>query len=261
MGIDIPEQYGGQGGTFFQSILAIEELAAVDPSIGVIVDVQNTLFSNAILRWGTEEQKRRYLPRTRRRGRGLVRAVGSRLRFRCVRHGHTRPARRRRWVLTGRKLWITNAAEAGLFLLFANANPEPGYKGITCFLSSGTLPGFQVGKKEDKLGIRASSTCELILDNCRVPPRMCSAKWERDTRSRSKRSTKAGSASAPRCLALRAARSTMPGVCQAAQAIRQNHRRIPGRSVRTRRDGDASRSYPTAGLQRRPAARCRTSRF
>ncbi len=169
MGIDIPEQYGGQGGTFFQSILAIEELAAVDPSVAVVVDVQNTLFSNAIQKWGTEEQKRQYLPRVAAEmvGSYALSEAGSgsdafSLQTRARKNGDS-------WILNGRKLWITNAAEAGLYLIFANANPEAGYKGITCFLVERNTPGFQVGKKEDKLGIRASSTCELILDDCVLP--------------------------------------------------------------------------------------------
>jgi alkylation response protein AidB-like acyl-CoA dehydrogenase len=168
MGIEIPEQYGGQGGAFFQSILAIEELAAVDPSIAVVVDVQNTLFSNAIQRWGTEEQKRRFLPRiaTEIIGAYALSEAGSgsdafAMTTRARKDGDD-------WLITGRKLWITNAAEAGLYLVFANANPEAGYRGITCFLVERDSAGFQVGKKEDKLGIRASSTCELILDDCRV---------------------------------------------------------------------------------------------
>ncbi len=169
MGIEVPEEYGGQGGSFFQSILAIEELAAVDPAASVIVDVQNTLFNNALLRWGNDEQKRRWLPRA---AKDTVVAyalseAGSgsdafALATRAVEDGD-------HYRLTGRKLWITNAAEAGLFLLFANVNPESGYKGITAFLVEREFSGFQVGKKEDKLGIRASSTCELILDDCRVP--------------------------------------------------------------------------------------------
>src|SRR5271170_6517638 len=169
MSIDVPEEYGGQGGYFFQSILAIEELAKVDPSAAVIVDVQNTLFNNAILRWATEDQKRKYLPRL---GKDTVASyalseAGSgsdafALATRAVDEGaHYR--------ITGRKLWITNAAEAGVYLLFANVNPDLGYKGITAFLIEREFPGFTVGKKEDKLGIRASSTCELILDDCRVP--------------------------------------------------------------------------------------------
>jgi short-chain 2-methylacyl-CoA dehydrogenase len=169
MAIEIPEQYGGQGGTFFQSILAIEEFAAVDPSAAVVIDVQNTLVNNALMRWASEEQKQRYLPRLASEmvGAYALSEAGSgsdafALETRAVRDGGD-------WVLTGRKLWITNAAEAGLFLIFANANPEAGYKGITCFLVERDFRGFQVGKKEDKIGIRASSTCELILDGCRVP--------------------------------------------------------------------------------------------
>jgi butyryl-CoA dehydrogenase/short/branched chain acyl-CoA dehydrogenase len=169
MGIDIPEEHGGQGGRFFQSVLAVEEIAAVDPSAGVIVDVQNTLVNNAVARWGSVEQKARYFPKLAKDTLGAyaLSEAGSgsdafALSTRAVDQGD-------HFLLTGRKLWITNAAEAGLFLVFANANPTAGYKGITCFLVERSFPGFQVGKKEDKLGIRASSTCELILDNCRVP--------------------------------------------------------------------------------------------
>ncbi len=169
MAIDVPEQYGGQGGYFFQSILAIEELAKVDPSAAVIVDVQNTLFNNALLRWASEDLKRRYLPRLSKDtvASYALSEAGSgsdafALATRAVDAGD-------HYRITGRKLWITNAAESGLFLLFANVNPEAGYKGITAFLVEREFPGFQVGKKEDKLGIRASSTCELILDDCRVP--------------------------------------------------------------------------------------------
>ncbi len=169
MGIDIPEEYGGQGGHFFQSILAIEEIAAVDPSAGVIVDVQNTLVTNAVQRWATEVQKRKYLTRlaTDTVGSYALSEAGSgsdafALQTRAVDKGDY-------YSLTGRKLWITNAAEAGFYLVFATVNPEAGYKGITCFMVERNFPGFQVGKKEDKLGIRASSTCELIMDDCRVP--------------------------------------------------------------------------------------------
>jgi len=170
MAIDVPEEYGGQGGDFFQSILAIEELSKVDPSAAVIVDVQNTLFNNALLRWGNEEQKRRYLPRLSKDtvASYALSEAGSgsdafALSTRAVDAGDGH------YKLTGRKLWITNAGEAGLFLLFATVNPNAGYKGITAFLVERDSPGFKVGKKEDKLGIRASSTCELILDDCRVP--------------------------------------------------------------------------------------------
>jgi short/branched chain acyl-CoA dehydrogenase len=169
MGIEIPEEHGGQGGSFFQAVLAVEALAAVDPSAAVIVDVQNTIANNVIIRWGNEDQKRRYLPKLASdtvASFGLSEAgAGSdafALSTRATKQGD-------HYSITGRKLWITNAAEAGLYLIFANANPEAGYRGITCFLVERNFPGFQVGKKEDKLGIRASSTCELILDECRVP--------------------------------------------------------------------------------------------
>ena len=169
MGIEIPEEFGGQGGSFFQSVLAIEALATVDPAAAVIVDVQNTIANNILLRWGNEDQKRRYLPRLAAEivaSFALSEAgAGSdafALATRATREGdHFR--------ITGRKLWITNAAEAGIFFLFANAAPDQGYRGITCFLVERNTSGFTVGKKEDKLGIRASSTCELILDDCRVP--------------------------------------------------------------------------------------------
>jgi short-chain 2-methylacyl-CoA dehydrogenase len=169
MGIEIPEEYGGQGGSFFQAILAVEELSAVDPSAGVIVDVQNTICNNALIRWATAEQKAKYLPRLAADtvASYCLSEAGSgsdafALATRAEDHGDC-------FLLTGRKLWITNAAESGLFLLFANANPEAGYKGITAFLIEREFAGFAVGKKEDKLGLRASSTCELILDSCRVP--------------------------------------------------------------------------------------------
>lgn len=169
MGIEIPEEFGGQGGTFFQAVLAVEELSAVDPAAGVIVDVQNTLSINALLRWSSQEQKARYLPRLASNtvaAYALSEAGSGSDAFAMATRAEDGGDH---FLLTGRKLWITNAAEAGLFLLFANAQPEAGYKGITAFLIEREFPGFQVGKKEDKLGIRASSTCELILDNCRVP--------------------------------------------------------------------------------------------
>jgi alkylation response protein AidB-like acyl-CoA dehydrogenase len=169
MGIEIPEEYGGSGGTFFMSCLAVEELSRVDPSVGVIVDVQNTLVINAFLRWATEEQKQKYLPKLASEWIGAYAlseaASGSdafALTTRAEEKGDT-------WVLNGRKLWITNALEASVFIVFANVNPEAGYKGITAFLVERDTPGFEVGKKEHKLGIRASSTCELLLDNCEVP--------------------------------------------------------------------------------------------
>jgi len=169
MAVDVPEEYGGQGGTFFQAILAIEELAKVDPSASVIVDVQNTLFNNALVRWANDDQRRRWLARAAKDAVAsyALSEAGSgsdafALTTRAVDAGDE-------YRLTGRKLWITNAAEASLFLLFATIDPDAGYKGITAFLIERDFPGFAVGKKEDKLGIRASSTCELILDDCRVP--------------------------------------------------------------------------------------------
>src|SRR3954462_1129140 len=169
MGIEIPEEYGGQGGTFFQAILAVEELSAVDPSAGVIVDVQNTICNNALIRWATPEQKAKYLPRLAENtlaSYALSEAGSGSDAFAMASRAEDRGDY---YLLTGRKLWITNAAEAGFFLLFANANPAAGYKGVPAFLIEREFPGFQVGKKEDKLGLRSSSTCELILDNCRVP--------------------------------------------------------------------------------------------
>jgi len=172
MGVEIPEQYGGQGGTFFQALIVIEELAAVDPSAAVVVDVQNTLVNNALMRWGKPEQKQRWLPRLAADTVGAYALseahAGSdafALQTRAVEDGDA-------YVLTGRKLWITNAAEAGLFLVFANLNPEAGYKGITCFAVERGAAGVSIGRKEDKLGIRASSTCELVLDGVRV--------WKKD---------------------------------------------------------------------------------
>lgn len=169
MAIDVPEEYGGQGGTFFQAILAIEELARVDPAASVIVDVHNTLFNNAMVQWGTEEQRKRILPRASQGGLAsyALSEAGSgsdafALSTRAMEDGDA-------YRLTGRKLWITNAGEATFFLVFATIQPEAGYKGITAFLIERDFAGFAVGKKEDKLGIRASSTCELLLDNCRVP--------------------------------------------------------------------------------------------
>jgi alkylation response protein AidB-like acyl-CoA dehydrogenase len=169
MGIEIPEQYGGGGGKFFEAILAVDELSRVDASAGVIVDVQNTLVNNALLRWGTAEQKKRYLPRMAAEmcGAYALSEAGSgsdafALQTKAELKGND-------YVLTGRKLWITNAKEAGLFVLFATVDPSAGYKGITAFLVEKEFPGFTVGKKEDKLGIRASSTCELVLEDCRVP--------------------------------------------------------------------------------------------
>src|SRR5438105_3681149 len=169
MGIEIPEQFGGASGKFFEAILAVEELSRADASTGVIVDVQNTLVNNALLRWATAEQKKRYLPRMAADTAGAyaLSEAGSgsdafALQTRAELKGSD-------YVLDGRKLWITNAKEAGLFVLFATVDLSAGHKGITAFIIEKEFPGFTVGKKEDKLGIRASSTCELILEDCKVP--------------------------------------------------------------------------------------------
>jgi alkylation response protein AidB-like acyl-CoA dehydrogenase len=169
MGIEIPEQYGGGGGKFFEAILAVEEMSRVDASAGVVVDVQNTLVNNALLRWGSDEQKKRYLPRMAADtcGAYALSEAGSgsdafALQTKATLKGSD-------YVLNGRKLWITNGKEAGLFVLFATVDPAAGYKGITAFLIEKEFSGFTVGKKEDKLGIRASSTCELLLEDCAVP--------------------------------------------------------------------------------------------
>ena len=169
MGVEVPEQWGGAGSTFFTAVLVVEELSHVDASCGVLVDVQNTLVNNAILRWGTEGQRAKYLSMLAADtvGAYALSEAGSgsdafALACRAEDKGD-------HYVLNGQKLWITNAAEAGIFIIFANANPEAKYKGITAFLVERDFPGFSIGKKEDKTGIRASSTCELMFENCRVP--------------------------------------------------------------------------------------------
>ncbi len=169
MAVEVPESYGGAGGTFFMAIEAVEQLSRVDSSAGVVVDVQNTLVNTAVLRWGTEEQKQRFLPRLAKDTVGAYAlseaGSGSDAFALATRARETDGG----FVLTGRKLWITNAGEAGIFIIFANASPDQGYRGITAFIVDRETQGFSVGKKEDKLGIRASSTCELILEECCVP--------------------------------------------------------------------------------------------
>jgi len=168
MGIEIPDEYGGSGATFFHSVLAVEALSRVDPSVSVLVDVHNTLVINALLRWGSEPQRRALLPRL---AGGTVGAYalseagsGSDAFALTTRASVTGTD----YVLNGRKLWITNGNEADLFVVFANVNPDAGYRGITAFLIDRGTTGFTIGKKEDKLGIRASSTCELIFEDCAV---------------------------------------------------------------------------------------------
>lgn len=169
MGIEVPEEYGGAGSSFFNAILAVEELAKVDPSVSVVIDVQNTLVNNAILRWGNEDQKKKYFPKMcsewvgayalSEPGSGSDAFALATKAEDCGDH----------WKLNGNKLWITNGKEASLYIVLANVNPEAGYRGITAFLVERDFEGFSVGKKEDKLGIRASSTVELIMENCIVP--------------------------------------------------------------------------------------------
>ncbi len=168
MGIETPEEYGGAGATFFTAILAVEELSRVDASVGVLVDVQNTLVNNALVRWGSEEQKQKYLPQlaSQKVGAYALSEAGSgsdafALQTRAVEDGD-------HYIINGRKLWITNGNEADIFIVFANVNPEAGYRGITAFVVEKSTAGFSVGKKENKLGIRASSTVELILEDCRI---------------------------------------------------------------------------------------------
>ena len=169
MGIEIPEALGGAGGSFFLATLAVEALSRVDPAVAILVDVQNTLVNNCLLRWASAEQKARYLPKLASEWVGAYAlsepssgsdAFG--LETRAEQRGD-------RWILNGRKLWITNGAEATLYVVFANADPSKGYKGITAFIVERGFTGFAVVKKENKLGIRASSTTELILDGCEVP--------------------------------------------------------------------------------------------
>jgi alkylation response protein AidB-like acyl-CoA dehydrogenase len=169
MGIETPEKFGGSGASFTMACLAVEELARVDGSVSVLCDVQNTLVTNAFLRWATEAQKQRYLPLLAQQWVGAYALSESSsgsdafaLKLRAEKKGD-------HFVLKGHKLWITNAKEASVFIVFANINPEQGYKGITAFIVEKGMPGFQIGKKEDKLGIRASSTCELLFENCEVP--------------------------------------------------------------------------------------------
>ncbi len=169
MGIEIPEKWGGAEGSFFMSCLAIEAMSTVDAAVAVVVDVQNTLVINALLRWGSEDIKDRYLPLLADKWLGayaLSEAGSGSDAFALSCRAEEQPDH---WILNGQKLWITNAGEAELFIVFANVNPDAGHRGITAFLVERGFEGFSVGKKEDKLGIRASSTCELVLKDCRVP--------------------------------------------------------------------------------------------
>jgi alkylation response protein AidB-like acyl-CoA dehydrogenase len=169
MGIEVPEALGGAGGSFFLAVLAVEALSRIDPSVAILVDVQNTLFNNCLLRWGNDEQKARYCPRTATEWVGayaLSEAGSGSDAFSLATRAEQRGDR---WVLNGQKLWITNGGEAQIFVVFATVDPAKGYRGITAFLVERSTKGFAVGKKEDKLGIRASSTTELVLQDCEVP--------------------------------------------------------------------------------------------
>jgi len=169
MAIEIPESFGGAGASFFHAVLAVEALSRVDPSVAVLVDVQNTLVINALLRWGHDDLKRRYLPRLAANALGayaLSEAGSGSDAFAMATRATERDGQ---WVISGRKLWITNGNEADVFVVFANVNPDAGYRGITAFIVERGAEGFAVGKKEDKLGIRASSTCELLFEECRIP--------------------------------------------------------------------------------------------
>ena len=169
MNIEIPEEFGGAGASFFHSVLAVEALSRVDPAIGVLVDVQNTLVINALQCWGSDDLRHRYLPKLAKNTVGayaLSEAGSGSDAFALATRAEERGDN---WLLSGRKLWISNAVEAGIFIVFATVDPAAGYRGITAFLVDRTTPGLTVGKKEDKLGIRASSTCELVFDECRVP--------------------------------------------------------------------------------------------
>lgn len=169
MGIEVPEEFGGAGGSFFQSILAIEAISKVDPSVGVLCDVQNTLVNNIFLRWANKEQKAKYFPRLATKDIGsycLTEPNSGSDAFAMKARAYDEGTH---WRLEGKKIFITNAKEANIFVVFANINPEAGYKGITAFVVERGMPGFSVGKKEVKLGIRASSTCEVLFDQVKVP--------------------------------------------------------------------------------------------
>ena len=239
MGIEIPEEFGGSAGSFFDSVLAVEMLSAVDPAVALVVDVQNTLVASAVLRWGTPEQKKKYLPQLAADtvGAYALSEAGSgsdafALQTRAEKRGSE-------YVLTGRKLWISNAKEAGLFIVFATVDANAGYKGITAFLVEKGAPGFTVGRKEDKLGIRASSTCELILDECAIPAGASAGRGgqglqdrDGDAERRADRHRRADAGIGRRRVGPRREAR------QRAQAVWQGDRGVPGDAVSTGGDGD-----------------------
>ena len=252
MGIEVPEQYGGGAGTFFEAILAVEELSRVDPSAGVVVDVQNTLVNNALLRWTTDDQKKRYLPRMCTDTVGayaLSEASSGSDAFALQTRAELKGSE---YVLNGQKLWITNAKEAGVFILLATVDPSAGYKGITAFIVEKSFPGFTVGKKEDKLGIRASSTCELILEDCRVPKENVLGEVGKGYKIAIETLNEGRIGIGAQMLGL--ARGAWEYAVKYAQERKQfgkSHRRVPGHPVPDRADGDRDRSRPHAALQLR----------
>jgi butyryl-CoA dehydrogenase len=169
MGVETPERYGGRGSSFMMACLAVEELSRIDGSVGVLVDVQNTLVTNALLKWMTDAQKEKYLPRLAREWVGAYALSESGSGSDAFALKLRAEEKNGKYVLNGSKLWITNGKEASLFIVFANLDPSKGYKGISAFVVEKGFPGFSIGKKEDKLGIRASSTCELLFENCEIP--------------------------------------------------------------------------------------------
>ena len=258
MGIEIPEEYGGGGGTFFEAILAVEELSKVDASAGVIVDVQNTLCNNALLRWGTPEQKKKYLPKQATEWVGayaLSEAASGSDAFALQTKAELKGDE---FILNGRKLWITNGKEASLFIMIANINPAAGYKGITAFLVEKDMPGFTVGKKEDKLGIRASSTCELIMEDCHVPKANVLGEvgkgYKIAIETLNEGRIGIGAQMLGRCRRRVAVRDE---VRAGTQTVRQAHLRFPGDPVPAGANGDRDRSRQNDGLQRGAHEGCR----
>ena len=264
MSVEVPESFGGAGGTFFHSVLAVESLSRVDPSVGVLVDVQNTLVINAVMRWGSDEIKRKYLPKLAAEHDRRLLPVGSGLGQRRVRAGDARrPNSGDGFAINGRKLWITNGNEADLFIVFANVNPDAGYRGITAFIVDRGTPGFTVGKKEDKLGIRASSTCELIFEDCVVPKSQILGEVGKGYKvaietlnegpHRHRRADARPGAGRAR---------SHDRVHQGAQAVRQADRRLPGRAVPARAHGHRRRSARACSSTTAPACAtpaCRSS--
>ena len=255
MAIEIPESHGGAGGHFFLSVIAVEELARVDPSAAVLVDVQNTLVSNALLRWGSDDIKRRFLPRLASDtvGAYALSEAGSgsdafALMTRAVEDGDD-------YVVSGQKLWITNGGEAGLFIVMATVDPEAGYRGITAFLVERDRPGLRVGKKEDKLGIRASSTCELLLDECRVPRANVLGDPGQGYKVAIETLNEGRIGIGAQMVGLSQGALDHHGLRPGTQAVRQGDRGVLGGSVSARSGGHGTRDGSGGCLQRRPTPR------